>query len=411
MTTTYRAAFGNPSAHQPVVESLAASGKSKLPSKPDTSCDSAIARAIMEEELYGRYQESERKSPTSPTGIHIGFKDTFDNPVSQAGPSKAAAPAGPARPGGQAGPGPGPGGPSKGPVQALKAQAGHRRAASEGSGSAPSPSAPRAPPTGSARSSRPGTPVDDAALARQLQRVELAAVEDATGAHANLLFPGLLSEPSCHELQLGRTLSRAPSIRISPHVLAASQFPTEPVVSADRQRLLQTLKVYDLAERQVAGDGNCQFRALSDQLYGNPDHHAAVRSAVVSQLRRNAEAYKGYVPQEYGAYCTGMAKSSTWGDHVTLQAAADTYGMKITVVTSFEKCPVINIEPARQTSGRTLFLSFWAEVHYNSIYPGKEAPPLGATSAGALPPPTKPTKVLGSKVLGRVVDELSGRQR
>ncbi|GIL49546.1 hypothetical protein Vafri_5896 [Volvox africanus] len=54
-----------------------------------------------------------------------------------------------------------------------------------------------------------------------------------------------------------------------------------------------------------------------------------------------------------------------------LQAAADHFGLRIMVVTSFFESPVIYIEPAATRSPRTLYLSFWAEVHYNSLYPAQ----------------------------------------
>ncbi|GIL49545.1 hypothetical protein Vafri_5896 [Volvox africanus] len=55
-----------------------------------------------------------------------------------------------------------------------------------------------------------------------------------------------------------------------------------------------------------------------------------------------------------------------------LQAAADHFGLRIMVVTSFFESPVIYIEPAATRSPRTLYLSFWAEVHYNSLYPAQD---------------------------------------
>jgi len=44
------------------------------------------------------------------------------------------------------------------------------------------------------------------------------------------------------------------------------------------------LKLYELVEHKVKGDGNCQFRALSDQLYQTPDHHEFVREQIISQV-------------------------------------------------------------------------------------------------------------------------------
>ncbi|RZR80893.1 hypothetical protein BHM03_00007001 [Ensete ventricosum] len=102
------------------------------------------------------------------------------------------------------------------------------------------------------------------------------------------------------------------------------------------------LRLYELIEHKVQGDGNCQcmflqFRALSDQLYQTPEHHEFVRQQVVDQV----------------------------GFFVLLIL----YGVKIFVITSFKDTCYIEILPSVHKSNRVIFLSFWAEVHYNSIYP------------------------------------------
>nr|GMD27232.1 OTU domain-containing protein DDB_G0284757-like [Ipomoea batatas] len=112
-----------------------------------------------------------------------------------------------------------------------------------------------------------------------------------------------------------------------------------------------------------------QFRALSDQFYRSTDHHKFVRQQIVNQLKSCREIYEGYVPMAYDDYLHKMSKSGEWGDHVTLQAAADLYGVKIFVITSFKDTCYIEIVPNIQKSERVIFLSFWAEVHYNSIHP------------------------------------------
>ena len=56
------------------------------------------------------------------------------------------------------------------------------------------------------------------------------------------------------------------------------------------------------------------------------------------------------------------------------QAAADAYGVRLCVLTSYKDSFVIEIEGKRkgggpgEAGGRVLWLSFWAEVHYNSLY-------------------------------------------
>ena len=200
-------------------------------------------------------------------------------------------------------------------------------------------------------------------------------------------------------------------------------------VERDHDVLLARLDAFGLREKVVSGDGNCQFRALSDQLFRTPEFYEEVRKNVVGQLRKHASRYAAYVvaaneeggsknapsssssPQSsteeaksaffmmqtaYSNYCDDMASDGTWGDHVTLQAAADLYGAQITVVTSYLDNGVLEITPIRTSSSnkkggdssppddeknsswsekfgeRNLWLSFWAEVHYNSVYPKLE---------------------------------------
>ncbi|WJZ88648.1 hypothetical protein VitviT2T_007927 [Vitis vinifera] len=154
-----------------------------------------------------------------------------------------------------------------------------------------------------------------------------------------------------------------------PHVPKINgEIPSLDEATLDHQRLLDRLQLFDLVELKVQGDGNCQFRSLSDQVYCTPEHHQFIRQQVVNQLKSYPEIYEGYVPMAYGDYLEKMSKTGEWGDHVTLQAAADLYGVKIFVITSFKDTCYIEILPNVQRSERVMLLSFWAEVHYNSIY-------------------------------------------
>ncbi|KAG9148894.1 hypothetical protein Leryth_022733 [Lithospermum erythrorhizon] len=128
------------------------------------------------------------------------------------------------------------------------------------------------------------------------------------------------------------------------------------------------LATYGLAEMQIEGDGNCQFRALADQLFQNQDYHKHVRKEVYKQLKHSRKLYEGYVPMKYRRYIKTMKKLGEWGDHVTLQAAADRFGAKICVVTSFRDASYIEILPKDRNFSRVVWLSFWSEIHYNSLY-------------------------------------------
>lgn len=170
---------------------------------------------------------------------------------------------------------------------------------------------------------------------------------------------------------VGRRLSTLAPV---PHIPRINSFiPTLSDASLDHQRLLQRLNVYGLYEVKVSGDGNCQFRALSDQIYRSPEYHKHIRKEVVKQLKDCHTSYEGYVPMKYKHYYKKMAKSGEWGDHVTLQAAADKFAAKICLLTSFRDTCFIEIIPQHEAPKRELWLSFWSEVHYNSLYEIQEA--------------------------------------
>lgn len=76
-----------------------------------------------------------------------------------------------------------------------------------------------------------------------------------------------------------------------------------------------------------------QFRALSDQLYRTEKYHAQVRHAVAVQLAAHHERYEGFVDApSFADYLADIQKPHTWGDHLTLQAAADAVRFMILII-------------------------------------------------------------------------------
>ncbi|EEF49296.1 cysteine-type peptidase, putative [Ricinus communis] len=131
----------------------------------------------------------------------------------------------------------------------------------------------------------------------------------------------LSEEYAKHDGAVARRLSNLAPV---PHVPRINTYiPNLNDASMDHQRLIQRLNVYGLFEVKVSGDGNCQFRALSDQMFKSPEHHKHIRKEIVKQLKEYRSLYEGYVPMKYKRYYKKMRKSGEWGDHITLQAAAD----------------------------------------------------------------------------------------
>uniref|UniRef100_A0ACD6A753 Uncharacterized protein n=1 Tax=Avena sativa TaxID=4498 RepID=A0ACD6A753_AVESA len=81
---------------------------------------------------------------------------------------------------------------------------------------------------------------------------------------------------------LGKRLLHLGSIPHTPRV--NREIPNFDNATLDHERLSERLGTYGLAEFQIEGDGNCQFRALADQIFCNPDYHKQVRKAVMKQI-------------------------------------------------------------------------------------------------------------------------------
>lgn len=139
--------------------------------------------------------------------------------------------------------------------------------------------------------------------------------------------------------------------------------------AAAHERLRKVMDLYQASVRPVKGDGNCQFRALSQQLYGDEQYHADLRAQVTKQLQSEPELYQDFVHEPYADYVSRLARDSQWGDHVTLQAASDALGLQINVFTDVPGAECIEILPRHVTHGcvqKPLCLTFLTEVHYDA---------------------------------------------
>eukprot|EP01061_Rhynchopus_euleeides_P000870 TRINITY_DN10613_c0_g1_i1.p1 TRINITY_DN10613_c0_g1~~TRINITY_DN10613_c0_g1_i1.p1 ORF type:complete len:256 (+),score=77.16 TRINITY_DN10613_c0_g1_i1:35-769(+) len=102
----------------------------------------------------------------------------------------------------------------------------------------------------------------------------------------------------------------------------------------ERSVLEENLRRFGFVEHPVDADGNCQFRSIAFSLFNNAEKHKEVRRAVMDHLRCNKETYSHFVEDSYCDFIDRMAQVGSWGDHITLQAAADHYVVLINVVTS-----------------------------------------------------------------------------
>jgi hypothetical protein len=133
----------------------------------------------------------------------------------------------------------------------------------------------------------------------------------------------------------------------------------------------ERLREYGKVEIPIDDDGNCQFRALADQLFGDQERHAELRAAAINQLRSKPEYYKAFVHDaDWDSYVRRMEQDREWGDQVTLQAVTDAHKVTAHVFSSDpnqRQFPIVL--PSRYHDvDQIVSLSHHPEIHYNSVH-------------------------------------------
>ncbi|GAA5853374.1 hypothetical protein JCM9279_005770 [Rhodotorula babjevae] len=103
------------------------------------------------------------------------------------------------------------------------------------------------------------------------------------------------------------------------------------------ERVLSSqLKEAGLYAANILGDGNCLFRALSDQLYGSPSMHQAIRQEICDYLAAHPDKYRLFVDEDsvkggFDGHVREMRQNGTYGTNIELSAFVARYRRPVKV--------------------------------------------------------------------------------
>lgn len=137
-----------------------------------------------------------------------------------------------------------------------------------------------------------------------------------------------------------------------------------------------------LSVADMAADGNCLFRALSDQLYGDYGNmHEEIRSEICDYMEQHKDDFQVFLVldddsceegddgKDFESYIETMRGPAEWGGNLELVAAARLYGRKVTVFSAV--LSAYTIEPDKKSDGPDLLVSYHDNDHYNSVRDNK----------------------------------------
>jgi len=107
----------------------------------------------------------------------------------------------------------------------------------------------------------------------------------------------------------------------------------------------------------VGGGGDCFFRAVSHQLYGNPNSHFYVRSVGIQYVVNHPEQFiESKTEHSWQGYLERMSCQGTWADAIIIQAVANCLNLSIHIAESNPTfSPVSVVEPVNVTNALNIY--------------------------------------------------------
>lgn len=118
--------------------------------------------------------------------------------------------------------------------------------------------------------------------------------------------------------------------------------------------------------KQIAADGSCLFRAVSEHVYDTQSYHDAVRRACVQHIRANSHVYKKFIATDFEMYASNMENVKSWGGHMEMHAMASVYRRDFLIFDRPCKDPYYATENGYQD---VVMLCYTHGSHYDIVYP------------------------------------------
>ncbi|KAI3647429.1 hypothetical protein MP228_007650 [Amoeboaphelidium protococcarum] len=134
--------------------------------------------------------------------------------------------------------------------------------------------------------------------------------------------------------------------------------------------LESSLQKNGLRLQQIKGDGNCLFRALSDQLHGSEDRHVEIRQMVCDYIDKHRDDFVPFLLEEddgntdIDEYVAKMRQNGTYGGNIELVAFSRSMAAEIWIYWSER---VYQISSAGASS-KILRIAYHSYEHYSSVH-------------------------------------------
>lgn len=156
--------------------------------------------------------------------------------------------------------------------------------------------------------------------------------------------------------------------------------PSKEDTSKNESSLKSRFNIYE-----VKSDGNCLYRALSHQIYGDEENFQIVKDAILDYIELEKEFFSGFITgNDVLQYVNLKRIDGVWGDDIEIQSASEIYKRQIEIYINGEKAlktfhekegsyrrenmfDDLNEINRNHNENSSILLSYHGYKHYNSL--------------------------------------------
>ncbi|KAI3794764.1 hypothetical protein L1987_37401 [Smallanthus sonchifolius] len=127
---------------------------------------------------------------------------------------------------------------------------------------------------------------------------------------------------------------------------------------------IKRLKGFEV--KKMNEDGNCLFRAVADQVYGDSEAYDLARQMCIDYMERERDHFSQFITEGFTSYCKRKRRNKVYGNNVEIQALSEMYNRPIHIY-SYSSEPINIFHGNYNTDTPPIRLSYHHGNHYNSL--------------------------------------------
>ena len=123
---------------------------------------------------------------------------------------------------------------------------------------------------------------------------------------------------------------------------------------------------------EMESDGNCLFRAVAYQVYGEQDMCYLLRERCMEYVLASRDYFKDFIDTTIDGsielYCQRKSQDKVWGDDLEIEALSEIYGRPIEIYAySSEPMRTFHEQADENQAQQPIRISYHGRNHYNAV--------------------------------------------